>query len=202
MHWVDVDGYPMPKRVGGHPALDLCNTWAGWGEPWDPKREWIPDYETAAVWTGFAGLVDRDEVGRLRRRARKETKRSERLVRDLHALRRALYLILTEDDDRAFEVVSRTAQRGVVASRLVERGDGLAGRDLPGSVGLEVPLLSAARAAEDLLTSEERRLVGRCPGDDCGWLFLDRRGRRKWCDMASCGNRAKVRAHLARSRRT
>jgi predicted RNA-binding Zn ribbon-like protein len=200
MHWVDVDGYPMPQRVGGHPALDLCNTWAGWGEPWDSKREWIPDYDTVAVWTAYVGLVDRDQVGRLRVRARKETTRAGRVVRDLHALRRALYRVLTEDDDRGFEVVSRMAQRGVVASRLVEGADGLAGRDLLGSVGLELPLLSAARAAEDLLTGEERRLVGRCPGDDCGWLFLDRRGRRKWCDMASCGNRAKVRAYLARSR--
>lgn len=145
-------------------------------------------------------LLDSDKVGRLRRRARNETKRAGPVVRDLHALRRALYRVLTEDDGRTFESVSRMAQRGVVPSRLVERADGLAGRDLPGSVGLELQLLSAARAAEDLLTGEERRLVGCCPGDDCGWLLLDRRGRRKWCDMASCGYRAKVRAYLARSR--
>ena len=32
-------------------------------------------------------------------------------------------------------------------------------------------------------------------GDDCGWLFLDPRGRRRWYRMRSCGNRAKVAAH-------
>jgi predicted RNA-binding Zn ribbon-like protein len=32
----------------------------------------------------------------------------------------------------------------------------------------------------------------RLPGVDCGSLFLDPRGRRRWCDMAACGNRATV----------
>jgi predicted RNA-binding Zn ribbon-like protein len=40
--------------------------------------------------------------------------------------------------------------------------------------------------------------VKACPGDSCGWLFLDPRGRRRWCIMATCGNRSKVRAHAAR----
>jgi predicted RNA-binding Zn ribbon-like protein len=39
--------------------------------------------------------------------------------------------------------------------------------------------------------------VRTCPS--CGWLFLDARGRRRWCSMATCGNRAKVRAHAART---
>jgi predicted RNA-binding Zn ribbon-like protein len=64
--------------------------------------------------------------------------------------------------------------------------------------------LGVARAAGELLTSPEPRVVRACPGRGCGWLFLDRRGRRRWCDMAVCGNRAKARRHAARgsSRRT
>ncbi|MFE4960639.1 CGNR zinc finger domain-containing protein [Streptomyces sp. NPDC056653] len=27
------------------------------------------------------------------------------------------------------------------------------------------------------------------PSEDCGWLSLDRRGRRRWCSMATCGSR-------------
>jgi predicted RNA-binding Zn ribbon-like protein len=41
------------------------------------------------------------------------------------------------------------------------------------------------------------RLV-RCPGHDCGWLFLDRSGRRRWCSMAACGSREKMRRMYAR----
>jgi predicted RNA-binding Zn ribbon-like protein len=39
-----------------------------------------------------------------------------------------------------------------------------------------------------------------CPGRDCGWAFYDRSKNRsaKWCSMAVCGSREKVRAHRAR----
>jgi predicted RNA-binding Zn ribbon-like protein len=41
-----------------------------------------------------------------------------------------------------------------------------------------------------------------CADDTCGWLFVDQSpaGRRRWCDMRTCGNRAKVAAHRARLR--
>ena len=57
--------------------------------------------------------------------------------------------------------------------------------------------------AWDLLTEPELELVRQCPVDagGCGWLFLDtsRAGNRRWCDMRTCGNRAKVRAHYSRT---
>lgn len=41
-----------------------------------------------------------------------------------------------------------------------------------------------------------------CANDDCRWVFEDesRAGRRRWCDMSSCGNRAKVRRYRERRR--
>ena len=40
----------------------------------------------------------------------------------------------------------------------------------------------------------------RCPGRDCGWVFLDTSGRRRWCSMATCGSREKMRRMYARKR--
>jgi predicted RNA-binding Zn ribbon-like protein len=40
----------------------------------------------------------------------------------------------------------------------------------------------------------------RCPGRDCGWLFLDTSGRRRWCSMGACGSREKMRRMYARQR--
>jgi predicted RNA-binding Zn ribbon-like protein len=39
-----------------------------------------------------------------------------------------------------------------------------------------------------------------CANDTCRWVFEDesRAGRRRWCDMSSCGNRAKVRRYRER----
>lgn len=41
-----------------------------------------------------------------------------------------------------------------------------------------------------------------CANDGCRWVFEDgsRGGRRRWCDMTTCGNRAKVRRFRARRR--
>jgi len=41
-----------------------------------------------------------------------------------------------------------------------------------------------------------------CANDGCRWVFEDtsRAGRRRWCDMSSCGNRAKVRRYRSKLR--
>lgn len=41
-----------------------------------------------------------------------------------------------------------------------------------------------------------------CPSDDCRWAFYDRskNGIGRWCQMAECGNRAKVRNYRQRQR--
>jgi len=43
-----------------------------------------------------------------------------------------------------------------------------------------------------------------CANDTCRWIFYDesRAGRRRWCDMATCGNRAKARRHRERQKET
>jgi hypothetical protein len=54
--WHLVDGIPLPDLVAGHPALDFCNTRAGWGQP-DPK-EYLTDPRALTLWTVDAGLIN------------------------------------------------------------------------------------------------------------------------------------------------
>jgi len=58
-------------------------------------------------------------------------------------------------------------------------------------------------SAGDLLAGAVHRHVRRCANERCLWLFLDQSkgGTRRWCDMASCGNRAKARRHYLRTKR-
>jgi predicted RNA-binding Zn ribbon-like protein len=67
---------------------------------------------------------------------------------------------------------------------------------------LDSPLWPIARQAAELLVTEQRRRVHECAADDCRWLFLDtsKNRSRRWCDMKSCGNRAKVRSFYERQR--
>lgn len=67
---------------------------------------------------------------------------------------------------------------------------------------LDRPLWPIVRSAADLLTSDEVPHLRECDSDTCSWLFVDRSRtrRRRWCDMSTCGNRAKARRHYLRSK--
>jgi predicted RNA-binding Zn ribbon-like protein len=201
MHWVEVDGVRLPKRIGGHVALDFCNTWAGWGEAPEPRSEWLPDYPRLVAWAGFAELLDPGTAERLRRAAQRRPAEAARVLTSTRTLRRNLYAAVLHPND--------TPALGRVSSYLRDAGQRAVLRPGPGGpahwdfqrgTGLATPLLAVARAAGELLTSPDVLRVKACPGENCGWLFIDRRGRRRWCSMSSCGNRAKVRAHADRNR--
>jgi predicted RNA-binding Zn ribbon-like protein len=62
-----------------------------------------------------------------------------------------------------------------------------------------------ARLAESIareLIQGVRERLRICANEQCRWVFLDtsRTGRRKWCSMSTCGNRAKVARHRERQR--
>ncbi len=61
---------------------------------------------------------------------------------------------------------------------------------------------AVAQSAANLLTSGFLDRVKACDEGPCRWIFLDtsRNGRRRWCDMKICGNRAKARAHYQRQK--
>jgi len=52
------------------------------------------------------------------------------------------------------------------------------------------------------LTNGDPERIRVCANDTCRWVFFDtsRTGRRRWCDMATCGNRAKAARHRARAK--
>ena len=64
-------------------------------------------------------------------------------------------------------------------------------------------LAPVARSAVDLLTSPEVPRLRECASGNCSWLFVDRSRshRRRWCDMKTCGNRAKARRHYRRQKK-
>jgi predicted RNA-binding Zn ribbon-like protein len=61
----------------------------------------------------------------------------------------------------------------------------------------------AERIARQVISPDAERLRI-CASDTCDWIFFDssRTGRRRWCDMTTCGNRAKAARHRARTRDT
>lgn len=179
----------LPWSVGGHPALDFCNTFAGWGhEPPLPGAEWLRGYRTLAVWAGHVGLLDDVSVSRLLHLARRDPGQAEAVLDEARGLRQALYGCLTRPDDRrAFDTVARYAE--AAAKELVFRPetDGR-GRWWPElAAGLRMPVHAIAWSAAQLLADPRRLTLRSCPDERCGWLFLDDSGLRRWCSLGTCG---------------
>ena len=62
-------------------------------------------------------------------------------------------------------------------------------------------LSAMAREAVELFGARSAGRIRECSADDCALVFYDesRSNNRRWCSMQRCGNRAKVRAHRART---
>jgi predicted RNA-binding Zn ribbon-like protein len=59
----------------------------------------------------------------------------------------------------------------------------------------------AVTSAVRLLCQSPTARLRQCPGDHCGWFFLDttKRGNRRWCSMGECGQEAKTARRRGRS---
>jgi predicted RNA-binding Zn ribbon-like protein len=195
-HYEVVDGIRLPVRLSGHPALDLCNTWAGWDG--HAAFDYLADYEHLVLWAGFVGILRPDQVTALRQRARSSASAAASVLDRARAFRTNLYAVLRDPaSSRAWDAVADQVRASAQAHRLQRAGNVIRWEIAP-TAPLSAPLAAAAWAAAELLTSPGLRRVRACPGTGCGWLFLDSTGRRRWCVMAACGNREKARRFAAK----
>jgi predicted RNA-binding Zn ribbon-like protein len=189
-----IDGLLLPVPVAGHPALELCNTRAGWQT--DNPREYLTGYAELTVWARENHLLPPTTVKVLLAAAAENPRGAGAVLRSARAFREDLYASLVHGSGDATAAAVRTAARAVAdANPVADRGWHLAPTDT-----LRAPLDAFAIAALPLLQDGRSVEVHRCAGAGCGWLFRDPTHRRRWCTMAVCGNRAKVRRFAERQR--
>ncbi|HEY1332232.1 MAG TPA: CGNR zinc finger domain-containing protein [Actinomycetota bacterium] len=196
-----VEGIVLPAPVSGHPALELCNTFAGWNSG-PESGDFLRGYDEFVVWAMAFDVVEVPFGQRLRRRASRAPAEAREALDEARAFRAAYYRVLTRPQSRPgrdWDRVADLAREAACRSDLVPTQDAAAWR-VSERAGLRVPLLAAATIAAAFLTSGDAQHVHACPGRGCGWLFLDRSGRRRWCTMTMCGNRAKARRFAERHR--
>jgi predicted RNA-binding Zn ribbon-like protein len=195
-----VGGFEVPVTVSGHPGLELCNTFAGWNGP--PEHDYLLGYGHLAAWAATAGVLRDADARALTARAAAHPAAADAVVADAREIRARLYEVLVgraSGDD--FDLIAHEVQRAAAHMRLVRDGDTIR-REVAADAGLAAPVFAALWQAGELLVSPAFSRVRACPGSGCGWLFLDRTGRRRWCTMGTCGNRAKARRFAARRRPT
>jgi predicted RNA-binding Zn ribbon-like protein len=176
----------LPHRIAGNLALDFANTisWRGT----DHEVDHLGNADGMLAWATDAGLVGADfSVGPTQRAL---------LVEDGRRLRRAIDDVGAaiaggaEPPAQGLAVIHELAARTFAAASLTGAPAILEFAYSDRIIG------SLAWVAVDLLRSDELGRLKRCPPQDCRWLFIDRtkNGSRRWCDMATCGNRAKTRS--------
>jgi predicted RNA-binding Zn ribbon-like protein len=196
-----VDGLTVPRPVAGHVALELCNTRAGYdGGP--PAREYLESYAHLATVGRATGLLSARRGTALRRLAAEDPDRAHRVLRRAVRFRDSLHAVLTGSADPVqVGVVDRELRSAAGRRRLAGVAAGRARWDVAAEP-LQEPFAAFVWQAQLLLQDPAALAqVRSCPGRDCGWLFLDPRGRRRWCIMAICGNREKARRFAARVNR-
>jgi predicted RNA-binding Zn ribbon-like protein len=193
----------------GHQAslgdgLDFVNTLEYTkGEP----IEELVDQTTAIRWFQEHELLHRQTADRLVAECGADEVAAERLMQRIRRVRAALRELLDAAVQRrpaeasALREVNR-ALRAPYIYELVPAADGVSldhrheGDPISGALAR----LSEAIARE--LTSGDTRRLRICANDECRWVFRDSSsaGRRKWCDMSTCGNRAKAARHRERQK--
>ncbi len=175
-------------------CLDFANTrfWRGQAEP----TETLNAPEDLAAWSAANG-----GLRPARAPSRREFERAIELRETLHRL------FDTEAQAkppaaRDLEALNR-ALAAAPARTTLRRERGAYGWEVDVKSGTALALLAPVLwSAGDLLAGPRLGRVKRCANPECGWLFLDdsRAGKRRWCSMQACGNRAKARRHYHRSK--
>jgi predicted RNA-binding Zn ribbon-like protein len=195
------------KLRGGVVCLDFVNTVGS--RLTDRHSEYLRSYEDLLDWARQAGLLAPEDL--FRQAALDPHGAQDTLSRAL-ALREAIHQVVSraiagESQDES-DLSALNRELSVALSHLrVMPADGTYtwGWDRSedqGKTPLDSPLWPVAQSAAELLTSERLGRVKVCAGEGCGWIFLDesRNFSRRWCDSRDCGNRERVRRHLARKR--
>ena len=184
-------------------CLDFVNTVDPRHRP--PKLEYLESYDALVDWAVHAGALTAPAARALAVLASQHPTTAKRVHARAIALREALYQILApairaNHPQAPLAVLNAELQHSMTAAILEPDPDGYR-LGWSATDQLDQMLWPVVRSAADLLTSPSLDRVGECDGKGCGWLFVDtsKAGRRRWCSMAICGNRAKSSRHSERA---
>lgn len=169
----------------------------------------LRDFNALVGWLVVAGVLDGERASGIGRRADQQPAGAAAALVDARRVRAALRAlaergaVVTKAREDALLEINRVLGRSAGTRRVEPADDGSFRQSFvpvgDAFAGLMIPVVESA--AVSLMEGELTR-VRRCADARCPRVFLDstRNGRRRWCDMATCGNRAKAARFRARER--
>ena len=189
--------------VGERLCLDFINTYNGYNI--DPEvKEQLPTFGDFLSWLDYAQTQDREEAEWVISFGEVDQDLRDRIMCDVRKIRKNLFEVFDAfANNRQPEMcyvaaIYETLASAVMFVEPLERPKDLVGpanrvRILK-PLGLLYPI---AHSAARLMVDNCLCYIKECDDKTCEWIFLDcsKSHRRRWCDMKSCGNRAKARKH-------
>ncbi|MBF2098087.1 MAG: CGNR zinc finger domain-containing protein [Gloeomargaritaceae cyanobacterium C42_A2020_066] len=192
-------------RVGGHLALDFANT-AEWQDS-QCQQDWLTDYSDLVQWSHGAGLLTLEQTNQSLSQAAGRPQEAAIVLERGRALRTAIHDLGVAlaagypPPMAAVQVFEQELTPALGHLRVVFESSAWTWHTRPEDLDAMLwPIVW--EAAQLFANSNLRHRLKCCPGEACGWLFVDtsRKGNRRWCSMEDCGNRHKARRYYHRHR--
>ena len=188
--------------VGERLWLDFVNT-----EGNAHESDALAEFDALVSWLETAISLDAERAQMMRRRSVQQPSGATAALVDARRVRQALRSLAEHGGVspqvrlEALTEINRVLGRSAGTRRIEVRMDGSFARSFvpvgDAFAGLMIPIVESA--ADALILGELAR-VRRCADPRCARVFYDntKNAARRWCDMATCGNRAKAARHRAR----
>lgn len=196
------------KLVGGRLCLDFVNTVSCRNS--DYPRDALGTYEHLASWSQHARILTKSEAKDLVAEASAHPVEARRVVERAVATREALYRIFCaiihkrRPEAMSVNVLNREMTVAMAHLHLKPGASASSWTYAFEDHDIDRMLWFVVDSAGELLTSDKLDRLCECPGENCGWLFLDlsRNRSRKWCSMKDCGNIVKARRYYQKAKRS
>lgn len=194
---------PTPVFIAGRLWLDFVNT--------DDARlgqrvDLLSTFSAFVEWLVAAQVIDPDRASVLRRRAVEQPSGAAAALVEAQRIRALLRQLADQGRDargaltraHVVEELNRVLGRSVGTRRVDRTPDGGYARSFvpvgDAFGGLVIPIVESA--VDSLVRGELGKLRG-CSDRRCPRYFADdtKNGKRRWCEMKTCGNRAKAKRH-------
>jgi predicted RNA-binding Zn ribbon-like protein len=196
---------PRFDLIAGNVALDFINTL---DDRYIKPKELLVTYADLVRFAEDSGVLVPAKADHLTERSHTVADQTQEILRHAKEMREAIH-------DVFFAFLHKQPVPPAALARLNADAQTAAGHMqlLPGKQRFrwefdnfgawEAMLWPIARAASDLLASDQLVFVRACFSKTCEWMFLDtsKNHQRRWCDMTRCGNRAKVQRFYARKKK-
>jgi predicted RNA-binding Zn ribbon-like protein len=197
---------PAFDLSGGNLCLDFANTIDDRGT--EAEQEHITSYRYLVAWAEQTQLLSREETAQLLAVAARQPDKADAALQQARAIREVIYRIfaaLAQDEipaDADLARLNAALAKALPHNKIVQHEQHFAWDWTFDQEALDYIIWPVVRAAADLLTSDTLPMLRICAADDCQWLFMDtsKNQTRRWCNMKSCGNRAKARRHIERKK--